>query len=113
MSDFDDRSGIVPSEAPWGRWWQTMEDVTVEVVVPQGTRSKEITCTIKPCHLHVTVKGQTVISVNIDALFPNNENLFLINSCLIFNVREICQNLYSLMILFGLWVLREFGSFCV
>lgn len=63
MSDFDERSGIVACDTLWGRWYQTIEDVTVEVNVPEGTRGKECMCEIKPKHLKVVVKGKNIIEV--------------------------------------------------
>ncbi|TNN62276.1 NudC domain-containing protein 2 [Liparis tanakae] len=34
---FEERSGVVPCETPWGSWYQTMEEVFIEVDVPHGT----------------------------------------------------------------------------
>ncbi|RWW03653.1 hypothetical protein BHE74_00057807 [Ensete ventricosum] len=48
--DFDDYS-----------WTQTLQDVTVNIPVPQGTRSKFVTCEIKKTHLKVGLKGQPLI----------------------------------------------------
>jgi len=63
MSDFDDRSGIVACVTPWGRWWQTVDDLTVEVNVPDGCRAKEIQCSVTPHSLSLAVKGNTVFKV--------------------------------------------------
>lgn len=63
MSDFDDRSGIVACETPWGRWWQTIDDVTVEVQVATGTRAKDVRCTIRPSSITLSVAGTTVFEV--------------------------------------------------
>lgn len=60
MSDFDDRSGIVACETPWGRWWQTIDDVTVEVQVATGTRAKDVRCTIRPSFIALSIAGTTV-----------------------------------------------------
>ena len=65
MSDFDERSGIVPCKTPWGRWWQTMEDVTVEVNLNECCKTKEITCVIKPRLLKLTVKGTVIFEVSL------------------------------------------------
>jgi len=63
MAFFDDRSGIVPCQTPWGQWWQTMDEVFVEINVAEGTRAKDIKCTISTTHLSVVVTGETVIEV--------------------------------------------------
>ena len=39
-------------------WEQTLEDVTVSVIVPAGTPSKMINCQIKKDHLLLGIKGQ-------------------------------------------------------
>jgi len=64
MSDFDDRSGIVACVTPWGRWWQTIDDVTVEVSVPDGCGAKEIQCSITPHSLSLAVRGRAVFKVS-------------------------------------------------
>ncbi|KAH0629673.1 hypothetical protein JD844_011919 [Phrynosoma platyrhinos] len=62
MSDpFEERSGLVPCGTPWGRWYQTLEEVFVEVDVPQGTRAKEVACSLKSRHLSLAVAGKDVL----------------------------------------------------
>ena len=79
MSDFDDRSGIVACTTPWGRWWQTIDDVTVEVNVPEVCKAKEIQCSITPNSLSLAVRGSSVFKV------------------LKFNVRASCITLVPLL----------------
>jgi hypothetical protein len=64
MSDFDERSGIVPCKAVWGQWHQTMEDITVEVNVPPGTKGRDCKVIVKPKYLEVSVKGEIIIKVS-------------------------------------------------
>ncbi|KAJ8297528.1 hypothetical protein KUTeg_024059 [Tegillarca granosa] len=61
MADFDERSGIVPSKTDWGLWWQTVDEIHIEVNVPPGSSSKDISCQIKSNYLKVTVKGNQII----------------------------------------------------
>ena len=61
--DFDDRSGIISCNTPWGRWWQTLEDVTVEVHLSEAHRAKDIQCLIKSRQLKVSVLGNVIIEV--------------------------------------------------
>ena len=63
MANFDDRSGFVPCPTSWGQWWQTMDEVFVEVNVPEGTRAKDIKCKITTSHLSVIVSGKALIEV--------------------------------------------------
>ncbi|XP_061472761.1 nudC domain-containing protein 2 isoform X2 [Rhineura floridana] len=58
---FEERSGLVPCATPWGRWYQTMEEVFIEVNVPQGTRARDVECSLKSRHLSLTVAGKEVL----------------------------------------------------
>ncbi|XVF10057.1 hypothetical protein REPUB_Repub07fG0150700 [Reevesia pubescens] len=42
-------------------WTQTLQEVTVNVPVPSGTRSRFVVCEIKKNHLKVGLKGQTPV----------------------------------------------------
>ncbi|WAQ98832.1 NUDC2-like protein [Mya arenaria] len=39
MSHFDETSGVIVCGTEWGRWWQTLEEVHVEVDLPEGTKA--------------------------------------------------------------------------
>jgi len=60
MSDFEDRSGVVSCPTDWGRWYQTVEDVTIEVLLEQGTRGKEITVNISPGNIFCAARGKVI-----------------------------------------------------
>ena len=64
MSNFDERSGIVACSTPWGQWYQTMEEVHIEVNVPEGTISKQININCTPTQLTCVVRGESIIKVN-------------------------------------------------
>ncbi|KAG8439083.1 hypothetical protein GDO86_005334 [Hymenochirus boettgeri] len=59
--NFDERSGAVPCQTPWGHWYQTMEEVFIEVQVPQGTQAKEIQCKLGSRNIALTVRGKDII----------------------------------------------------
>lgn len=42
-------------------WEQTLDEVTVNVTVPAGTTSKQLTVDIQKTHLKVGIKGQTLM----------------------------------------------------
>lgn len=50
----------IPSALPY-RWKQTLQDVTVTVPVPQGTRSRDLIVDIKKTKLKVGLKGKEPI----------------------------------------------------
>lgn len=39
-------------------WIQSLQEVTVNIPVPQGTKSRFVTCEFKKTHLKVGLKGQ-------------------------------------------------------
>lgn len=61
---FEERSGVVPCKTPWGSWYQTMEEVFIEVNVPPGTSSKDIKCSLGSKHVELTVKGKEIFKVS-------------------------------------------------
>uniref|UniRef100_A0A493TR80 NudC domain-containing protein 2 n=1 Tax=Anas platyrhynchos platyrhynchos TaxID=8840 RepID=A0A493TR80_ANAPP len=58
---FEERSGVVPCRTPWGRWYQTLEEVFVEVHVPPGTRAKDVSCSLQSRHLALAVGGRQLL----------------------------------------------------
>ncbi|NP_001088851.1 NudC domain containing 2 L homeolog [Xenopus laevis] len=58
---FDERSGVVLCQTPWGCWSQTMEEIFIEVNVPEGTTSKEIQCKLGSRDVSLIVKGKDVL----------------------------------------------------
>ncbi|XP_043089186.1 nudC domain-containing protein 2 [Puntigrus tetrazona] len=57
---FEERSGVIPCKTAWGSWYQTMEEVFVEVDVPPGTSAREIRCDIGIKHIELRVKDQQI-----------------------------------------------------
>ncbi|GFV64539.1 nudC domain-containing protein 2 [Trichonephila clavipes] len=62
LSHFDERSGIVAAKTPWGRWWQTVSEVYIEVDVPPGTPGKDCKVTITPNRIVCRVKDKEIFS---------------------------------------------------
>lgn len=60
---FEERSGVVPCGTPWGRWYQTLEEVFIEVRVPPGTRAKDVRCSLQSRHIALSVGGQELLQV--------------------------------------------------
>lgn len=63
MAHFDEKSGYIRCKTEWGQWWQTNEEVFIEINVPQGTLAKDIKCAFAPKHIKIAVKGETVLEV--------------------------------------------------
>lgn len=67
---FEERSGAVPCKTPWGSWYQTMEEVFIEVNVPPGTSSKDIKCSLGSKHVELSVKGKEMFKVSQGLYYP-------------------------------------------
>lgn len=65
MAHFDEKGGTVPCKTEWGVWWQTVDDVTIEISVGDGTSARDIRCDIKPKRLHVAVRGKVVLEASL------------------------------------------------
>lgn len=62
---FEERSGVVPCGTPWGRWYQTLEEVFIEVQVPPGTRAKDVSCSLQSRRVALSVCGREVLQVAV------------------------------------------------
>lgn len=60
---FEERSGVVPCKTPWGSWYQTMDEVFIEVNVPHGTTAKEVKCHLGSRDIELLVKGKEIFKV--------------------------------------------------
>lgn len=60
---FEERSGVVPCGTPWGQWYQTLEEVFIEVRVPPGTRAQDIQCGLQSRHVALAVGGREILKV--------------------------------------------------
>ncbi|XP_014398671.1 PREDICTED: nudC domain-containing protein 2 isoform X2 [Myotis brandtii] len=58
---FEERSGVVPCGTPWGQWYQTLEEVFIEVQVPPGTRAQDIRCDLQSRHVALAVGGREIL----------------------------------------------------
>ncbi len=86
MSDFDERSGVVYSKAPWGQWGQTIDEVFIEVEVSdRSIRAKDIKCEIKPNSIAVSVGGAEKFKVYIKPPCISG-----CSSCVIIIIRVVC-----------------------
>lgn len=54
---------MVPCGTPWGQWYQTLEEVFIEVQVPPGTRAQDIQCGLQSRHVALSVGGREILKV--------------------------------------------------
>jgi hypothetical protein len=88
MTDFDERSGAVTVNTVWGSWFQTIDEVFVEINVKEGTRGKDVKCDIGSKKIKVTVLGKVVVDgefpkpVHADEVLWTLEDKKLLRICL-------------------------------
>eukprot|EP00128_Syssomonas_multiformis_P000617 Colp12_sorted_trinity150504_noHs@11224 len=56
MANLEEKLGVVEMTMPWGVWHQTIEDVTLFVNVPKGTKGKDLSVVVKPKSICVKLK---------------------------------------------------------
>lgn len=78
LSHFDERSGAVVCQTPWGSWWQTVGEIFIEVQVPKGTRGRDVSIEIKPKHIICNVRGNILFSGNLQRTVVADESTWAI-----------------------------------
>jgi hypothetical protein len=64
LSHFDEKSGVVACQTPWGRWWQTVHEVHLEVKLPEITKAKQIGIKCKTREFECIVCGEVILKVH-------------------------------------------------
>ncbi|KAK7482608.1 hypothetical protein BaRGS_00026209 [Batillaria attramentaria] len=73
MAHFDERSGIVPCKTEWGSWWQTLDEIYIEVDTGREISAKSVKCDIKAKQIKVVVNGETLIDGTLfEAVHPDD-----------------------------------------
>lgn len=80
ISHFDEKSGIVPCNTEWGRWWQTVDELHIEVTLPVNTKSKDVKVNVTNSSITCQILGKTLFSVSFQLLF--HMSLYCIIYCL-------------------------------
>ncbi|XP_045203815.1 nudC domain-containing protein 2-like isoform X2 [Mercenaria mercenaria] len=78
MSNFDERSGVAACTTAWGRWYQTMEEVFIEVNLEEGTSGRQVKVNITPKRLQVLVKGETIIEGELASSVKSDDSVWTI-----------------------------------
>lgn len=69
VSHFDEKSGIVPCNTEWGRWWQTVDELHIEVKLSANTKSKDVKVDITNSSITCQILGKTLFSVSQQIFF--------------------------------------------
>ena len=73
-SHFEEKSGIVNCETEWGRWYQTVAEVVVEVDLEPGTKGKEVKVDMAPSKLRCEVRGKVIFEVKAIYFYPHYQS---------------------------------------
>ncbi|KAH9513938.1 NudC domain-containing protein 2 [Bulinus truncatus] len=65
MAHFDEKSGAVQCKTEWGCWWQTTDEVFIEIHSQNVLNAKDIKCSIKPRRLSVQIKNNILLEGNL------------------------------------------------
>ncbi|KAK6616887.1 hypothetical protein RUM43_014857 [Polyplax serrata] len=60
LSFFDEKRCVVKSETPWGCWWQTVQEVHIQVGLPEKTPSRNVKVHVKPKYISCCVKDDII-----------------------------------------------------
>lgn len=69
VSYFDEKSGIIPCNTEWGRWWQTVDELHIEVTLSVNTKSKDVKVNVTNSSITCQIFGKTLFSVSLLLLF--------------------------------------------
>lgn len=64
-SFFDEKSGIVPCNTSWGRWWQTVDEIHIEVRLAANIKSKDVKVNVTNSSIACQILGKTLFTVSI------------------------------------------------
>ncbi|KAL4097971.1 hypothetical protein QTP88_022650 [Uroleucon formosanum] len=86
VSHFDEKSGIIPCNTEWGRWWQTVDELHIEITLPVNTKSKDVKVNVTNSSITCQIFGKTLFSGNLfrkirsdDTLWTLEDNGTLLN----------------------------------
>ncbi|XP_059482026.1 nudC domain-containing protein 2-like isoform X2 [Neocloeon triangulifer] len=78
LSFFDMKGGFYGVATDFGRWWQTVLEVHIEVTLPPNTRGKECQVAITTTQLSVLVRGETKIKGKLFGIVRPDESVWSI-----------------------------------
>ena len=68
--------------APWGSWVQTLQDVTMRVFVPDGTKGRDVNAVISKKHLSVKVNNATVLDAALSDAVKLDDSFWSVGDAL-------------------------------
>lgn len=63
LSHFDEKSGIIPFKTDWGQWYQTIEEVHIEITEFNNLKSRDVELKITTNYIKCQILSKTVFEV--------------------------------------------------
>ncbi|CAK8690683.1 nudC domain-containing protein 2-like [Clavelina lepadiformis] len=60
-SHFDEKSGVVNCVTDWGQWYQTAEEIILEINTHSNIRGRDVSVKITPTHISCFIKKEEVL----------------------------------------------------
>ncbi|XP_065332323.1 nudC domain-containing protein 2-like [Cloeon dipterum] len=78
LSFYDMKGGFAPVKTEFGRWWQTVYEIHLEVDLPPNTRGKECVVNITTTELSVQVRGETKLKGKLFGIIRPDESVWTV-----------------------------------
>jgi len=78
MATFEERSGIIACETDWGRWYQTVEDVNIEINLISGTKGREVKVDISSRRIQCQIRETVILKGKLFANVIEDESTWTI-----------------------------------
>jgi len=89
MSHFDESSGIVPCQTPWGQWYQTVEEVYVLVDLPTGTKAKSLDVKLKPESVSVSLNKSFIFAGKLSKKIQADESIWTLEDSRLLRIQLV------------------------
>ncbi|CAH0383085.1 unnamed protein product [Bemisia tabaci] len=80
LSHFAEKSGIVPCNTDWGCWWQTVDEIHIEVRFPpdQPKKSRDVSLKIAPKKIDCVVSSVRIFQGTLFSIIHADEAIWTI-----------------------------------
>lgn len=86
LSHFDEKSGVVSFGTEWGRWWQNVHEVHIEVNIPKNTKAKEVSVKVCPSEINCIVCNKTVFKGRLYSAVHADETVWTVEDNKLLNI---------------------------
>lgn len=63
LTHFEEKSGVICFSTSWGRWWQTVYDIQIEIISKERIRSKDVKINVKSNNIECKIKDLHLFKV--------------------------------------------------